>query len=262
MTTPVSASPASRSFLKGYIKDAQRPDFNDRINDSMARAENLIKAHNAAKAGRSLSTGNPPTTQSKILNGFKKEGSPTIVEIPPTPIKKNSDFMENFGIVTNESGDISPSSDSSTLLSPSPKSSLCSALVLNNAQSGVTVQPYNTTNTLQEYPYNSELSTASVLHSTPTDAAAITSSSTSSIVNNSTTTFERRTSSTTSSSAASASSSGSPSSRFGAMTGGASAFGPPGGSSGGGVSMSLVPNNNNRMINLQNANTDHSAAAQ
>ena len=111
MTTPSvssGASLASRSnasnFLKGYIKDAQRPDFNNRINDSMARAENLIKAHNAAKAGRSLSTGNPPTTQLKVSNGFKKEGSPTIVEIPPTPIKKNFDFTENFGIVTNESG--------------------------------------------------------------------------------------------------------------------------------------------------------------
>ena len=183
--------------------------------------------------------------------------------------------INNDNNLSSTAGDISPSSDSSTLLSPSPKSSLCSALVLNNnahCTSGVTVQPYNTSNTnaLQEYPhYNSELSTASVgLHSsTPTvvDAAAITSSSTSSIVNNSTTTFERRTSSSTTSSAASASSTGSPSSRFGAMTGGASsAFGPPPGGivGAGSVNMSLVPNNNNRMINLQNANTDLSAAAQ
>ena len=103
-TTP--GSPATRNYMPGYIKDAKRPDFNNRINDSMARADYLIKAHNAAKAGRSLSTGNPPSasTQSKYSNGFKKESSPTIVEVPPTPIKKNFDFMENFGIVTNESG--------------------------------------------------------------------------------------------------------------------------------------------------------------
>ena len=174
--------------------------------------------------------------------------------------------VNNINIPSSSSsaGDISPSSDSSTLLSPSPKSSLCNALVLNNnAQQH---QPYNycTTNTTlgQEYPHynnHSELSTC-----TPhTDAAAITSSSSSTTVNNLTTTFERRTSSsTTSSSAASITSGTSPSSRFGAMTSGgtsSSAFGPPGvvGSS---VNMSLVPNNNNRgMINLQNANTvDHS----
>ena len=106
MTTTTPSSPASRNYMPGYIKDAKRPDFNNRINDSMARADYLIKAHNAAKAGRSLSTGNPPSasTQSKYSNGFKKESSPTIVEVPPTPIKKNFDFMENFGIVTNESG--------------------------------------------------------------------------------------------------------------------------------------------------------------
>ena len=106
MTTTTPSSPASRNYMPGYIKDAKRPDFNNRINDSMARADYLIKAHNAAKAGRSLSTGNPPSasTQSKFSNGFKKESSPTIVEVPPTPIKKNFDFMENFGIVTNESG--------------------------------------------------------------------------------------------------------------------------------------------------------------
>ena len=165
--------------------------------------------------------------------------------------------------IPSSAGDISPSSDSSTLLSPSPKSSLCNALVLNN---NAQQQPYNycTTNSTlgQEYPHynnHSELSTC-----TPTDAAAITSSSSSNTtVNNLTTTFERRTSSsTTSSSAASITSGTSPSSRFGAMTSGgtsSSAFGPPGvvGSS---VNMSLVPNNNNRgMINLQNANTvDHS----
>ena len=43
---------------------------------------------------------------SNLTNGFfsKKEGSPTIFEIPPSPIQKRADFTDDVGIVADMSG--------------------------------------------------------------------------------------------------------------------------------------------------------------
>lgn len=78
-----------RSHLPSRVNlEAKKAEFNERVKELNAKTSQLITAHKNAQAanaqqGRSISLGQAPLPSPS--NGFFKEKTPTIVEIPPSP---------------------------------------------------------------------------------------------------------------------------------------------------------------------------------
>lgn len=133
---------------------------NVRLKEMNAKATQLITAHKNAQAAnqsRSISLGSAPN----LGNGFKREKSPTIVEVPPSPVTKDSVdniFSSNssphmsglLACSTTGSNPMTGSGDSSpcllspmpigelSLLSPSPTSTTTLGLGSNSMMAAFT----------------------------------------------------------------------------------------------------------------------------